>query len=438
MPALTSFSTIKDLLYDIPEVRIVRDLAKEYNIPFLISGGALRDLLLNGKISNDIDFFLECSYPVGNELKQKVFEALNSTNLKRAPQYKIDLIIVDNVGYFLYQFDSTINAIAYNPETEEIINPLNGLSHLEKREMHLCTPSFFSNSATATIRVFYQACKLGFNIPESTLNLLKELAPLFTIASPFRVSKTLHYLMLFFSYSQIQPYFQQLYKTTLLNHFFPEIALNEKARLYPQHAMNLAEYNIQLIFQSHTLIESLPANCQEILLARPKVKIENTFTKNVKEDITPYNLLAVIRLSCLFHLSSRGFLQLDPNLPYLYKSKAFEEASVKNLLENAGSRFSYVTHMGETMLKCIPIVYHSTQLYQLLLNSEEPQTTLKARKIEIDKSSHTFEILILTWIHLSVHKDHHLTNTPTELITEAMHAVQQEIEIMTQIKTLST
>jgi tRNA nucleotidyltransferase (CCA-adding enzyme) len=64
----------------------------------------------------------------------------------------------------LHRRDFTINAIAYNPHTQEIIDPLNGYADLQAGLLRMVSPANLEDDPLRLLRAYRQAAQLGFTI----------------------------------------------------------------------------------------------------------------------------------------------------------------------------------------------------------------------------------------------------------------------------------
>ena len=70
----------------------------------------------------------------------------------------------DSLETDLHRRDFTINAIAYNIHTQEIIDPLNGGADLEKGILRMISPANLEDDPLRLMRGYRQAAQLGFTV----------------------------------------------------------------------------------------------------------------------------------------------------------------------------------------------------------------------------------------------------------------------------------
>ncbi len=167
-------------------------------------GGAVRDALLKRESEYlDLDFVL--------------LDAVNIAR-KMASHYKAGFVLLDRSRQIarvvftqatvdfaqqqgktleedLYRRDFTVNAIAYNPYTQEIIDPLLGYKDLQNRVMRMVSKANLQDDPLRLLRAYRQAAQLGFAIAPETQTTIRTLAPLLTNIAPERVRVELNYLL---------------------------------------------------------------------------------------------------------------------------------------------------------------------------------------------------------------------------------------------------
>ncbi len=161
-----------------------------------IVGGAIRDLLL-GRVPVEYDL---ASNAPPNEIA-KIFESTSFTGIKFGTitihfdgrsveittfrketnytdfRHPDQLEYVDNIDDDLARRDFTINAMAYQPLTDKLIDLYNGQLHLEQRKL-ICvgTPSVrFNEDSLRPFRCFRLMSQLGFSVDPAIIDSLRTL-----------------------------------------------------------------------------------------------------------------------------------------------------------------------------------------------------------------------------------------------------------------------
>ena len=91
--------------------------------------------------------------------------------------------------------DFTVNAIAYNPHTDQIIDPLQGYADLQKRVLRMVSAANLEEDPLRLLRAFRQAAQLNFNIEDTTRQAIRYLAPQLSRIASERVQSELNYLL---------------------------------------------------------------------------------------------------------------------------------------------------------------------------------------------------------------------------------------------------
>lgn len=91
--------------------------------------------------------------------------------------------------------DFTINAIAYNPYTEEFTDPLQGCADIQARAIRMVSRANLEDDPLRLLRAYRQAAQLGFTIEPATRKAIRELAPLLGSVAAERVRTELSYLL---------------------------------------------------------------------------------------------------------------------------------------------------------------------------------------------------------------------------------------------------
>lgn len=115
--------------------------------------------------------------------------------------------------------DITINSIAKNILTGDIIDPFNGISDI-KNKIIRATSDAFKEDPLRAYRAARFACKLGFEIEENTIKYMQELKEELTELSPERVFEELRKAL---SYNKPSIFFRELKRANLLDVHFMEL-----------------------------------------------------------------------------------------------------------------------------------------------------------------------------------------------------------------------
>jgi tRNA nucleotidyltransferase (CCA-adding enzyme) len=91
--------------------------------------------------------------------------------------------------------DFTVNAIAYNPHTDQLLDPLQGYADLQKHQLRMISPENLRDDPLRLLRAYRQAAQLGFTVEAETRLVIRDLATLLQRIAAERVQSELNYLL---------------------------------------------------------------------------------------------------------------------------------------------------------------------------------------------------------------------------------------------------
>lgn len=97
----------------------------------------------------------------------------------------------------LHRRDFTINAIAYHPHSESLLDPLNGYADLQQQILRMIAPANLAEDPLRLLRAYRQAAQLGFRLDETTQATIRELAELISLVAAERIRGELDCLLSF-------------------------------------------------------------------------------------------------------------------------------------------------------------------------------------------------------------------------------------------------
>lgn len=124
----------------------------------------------------------------------------------------------DSLEEDLLRRDFTVNAIAYSPHTQEIIDPLRGYSDLQQRLIRMIAPENLKEDPLRLLRAYRQAAQLGFTVERETQHVIQHLTGLLQFIAAERVQSELSYLL---STPKGTPFLQMAWQDELLAHWLP-------------------------------------------------------------------------------------------------------------------------------------------------------------------------------------------------------------------------
>lgn len=153
----------------------------------------------------------------------------------------------------LHRRDFTVNAIAYNPHTDDLIDPLDGYSDLKQGVLRMVSPDNLQEDPLRLLRAYRQAAQLGFCLDAPTQAAIQRFAPLLGRIAAERVQAELSYL---FSTSRGTPWLLTAWQDGLLSTWFPDItpAGRQQLAALDQAAEKLTELRPEFGIELHRWI----------------------------------------------------------------------------------------------------------------------------------------------------------------------------------------
>lgn len=265
-------------------------------------GGAVRDMLLH-KASTDNDFVvvgetIESMQSMGfkliNEKTPNVPVLIHPETKEEFALARKEIKVGEGKSGFvmdfntsitieedLYRRDLTINAIAYNQETNEFIDPFNGVQDLENKILRAVSINF-KEDPTRILRLAYFMAKFPeFNIDPLTLEYCKEMA----LSSEFKSIKSgslLPILKKILTSNKPSRAFYFLKEINALNFIFPEIGILEGIPQNPlYHPEGCVFTHVMLVLDNARLLAN--ENIFEICFA--------SLVHDLGKGITPNEIL---------------------------------------------------------------------------------------------------------------------------------------------------
>jgi tRNA nucleotidyltransferase (CCA-adding enzyme) len=172
----------------------------------------------------------------------------------------------------LHRRDFTINAIAYNPHTQEIIDPLQGCADIEAGLLRMISPENLHDDPLRLMRAYRQAAQLRFTIEPTTQTTIRTLAADINKVASERVRVEISYLL--DSY-QGTPWLKSAWEDNLLASFFTNANRESLEKL-------------AAVDQAYNLIRETYPQLGEELQKPVRDTIKTTW-------------LAIAKLACLLH-----------------------------------------------------------------------------------------------------------------------------------------
>ncbi|MEL6937163.1 MAG: CCA tRNA nucleotidyltransferase [Cyanobacteria bacterium J06607_17] len=170
-----------------------------------VVGGSVRDALLERQADYlDLDFVLpDGAVAIASAIARRYragFVVLDADNqIARAVFDQATIDFAQQVGPTLetdlQRRDFTINAIAYHPQSDRLIDPLNGMADLRQQTLRMVSRENLAEDPLRLLRAYRQAAQLGFTIDSATRRTIRELAPLLQNIAAERIRHELDALL---------------------------------------------------------------------------------------------------------------------------------------------------------------------------------------------------------------------------------------------------
>lgn len=201
-------------------------------------GGSVRDALLNRQADYlDLDFVLpekaiETAAAIAHHYKAGfvVLDAEHQIARVVFPNATVDFAqqIGPSIGVDLQRRDFTINAIAYNPHSETLVDPLDGYADLQRKVLCMVSAENLAEDPLRLLRAYRQSAQLGFSLDPATQATLRHLAPLLKGMAAERVRGELDCLL---SLPQGSVLLREAWRDGILQTWLPTVGETELRQL---------------------------------------------------------------------------------------------------------------------------------------------------------------------------------------------------------------
>ena len=193
-------------------------------------GGSVRDALLQRyKTPLDLDFVLpQNTIAIAKEIANFYRAGFVVLDKEREiarvvfPQGTLDFARQEgnSLEIDLRRRDFTINAIAYNISSQQLVDPLGGVQDLQQKVLRMVSPNNLSDDPLRLLRAYRQAAQLNLTIEPNTRKAIGDRANLLSTVAAERVQAELNYI---FASSQGNKWLIAAAKDGLLNFWLPSI-----------------------------------------------------------------------------------------------------------------------------------------------------------------------------------------------------------------------
>ena len=241
----------------------VLDLLKSESYEIYLVGGIIRDTFLN-KENHDKDIIV-CDIDA-KIFAQKFADKYNCAFVPLDETNNIYRVVFpDKVNYIditnpinnsleedLKRRDITINSIAYNIKTDEIIDINNGIDDIKNGVIRAISEENFIEDPLRIIRAYRFASTLGFEISKETLNIIKKHTDKIIHPAIERINME---ILKLFGGKYAHKILLEMDKTGIIDILFPIMLDVKKVPPNTHHHLDLFNHSIETVKQIQTIYE---------------------------------------------------------------------------------------------------------------------------------------------------------------------------------------
>ncbi len=193
-------------------------------------GGVVRDALLGREPEYlDLDFVVpEGSVEIAQAIARKykagfvVLDAERQIARVVFGDATVDFALQEgeSLEQDLRRRDFTVNAIAYSPHHEALVDPVGGYEDILRRRLRMISRENLEDDPLRLLRAYRQAAQLGFEVERDTDQAIGELSDRIAKVAAERVQSELNTLL---SNPQGLPWLQRAWQTGLLQTWLPDL-----------------------------------------------------------------------------------------------------------------------------------------------------------------------------------------------------------------------
>jgi poly(A) polymerase len=149
--------------------------------------------------------------------------------------------------------DFTINAMAYELSSRQLIDPLAGQHDLKNRTIRMASEAVFSQDPIRLLRAFRLAAAFQFEIEPQTTKAIKRQAALIRHSAKERVREEFFKLL---QCPKVHPYLGLMVDTGVLFYIFPELLELKHCSQNRYHQLNAFEHTLNAFYHLEELLET--------------------------------------------------------------------------------------------------------------------------------------------------------------------------------------
>jgi putative nucleotidyltransferase with HDIG domain len=270
---VTSLPGLSDPLQT-PLLRAVREAAQILGGQAWLVGGAVRDWLLTGELPLDLDFTLiDCPAETlaaylaeslsGHLVPLDLVFGIHRVVLADGLQLDLADALQNNLEADLARRDLTINAMALNLDTGELLDPFDGQGDLGRGQIRMLSAATLLDDPLRLLRVFRVAASIQAQaIEPDTLAVVRDHAAAIWQAAPERIHYELFRLL---NSERCFPYLHSMADCGLLEALIPDLTPMKAIGAGGFHHLGLFDHTLELVRQAERLLPECPPETQEWL-----------------------------------------------------------------------------------------------------------------------------------------------------------------------------
>lgn len=243
---------------------ILQEISKNFDNEIWLVGGAVRDYFMN-KISHDRDLIV-----IDEDAKifsEKIAQHFNATFITLDDENKIyRLVMPDKINYLditnplggslerdLMRRDLTINSIAVNIKTGNILDITGGITDIKNKTINCILEENFKDDPLRLLRVYRFQALYGFDISPDTISAICKYANLVKNPANERIN---YELLRLFDGKYAHIALKNMDKTWILEEIFPFVKELKQVPPNSHHHLNLFEHSLETVKQIQNIYEN--------------------------------------------------------------------------------------------------------------------------------------------------------------------------------------
>jgi tRNA nucleotidyltransferase/poly(A) polymerase len=256
-------------------------------------GGSIRDLLA-GRQPDDIDLAtagnireiaVRISAATGGtivDLGKNGFEIIRVAS----PAITVDIAPLNgpDIEADLQQRDFTVNAMAWDLISRQLVDPTGGLADMRKKRIRMVSPRAFAKDPARLVRAYRLAAALDYSIDTDTQAAIAKHCRRITDVAAERIWSELAKLLVA---NRSAPIIRQMAQSGLLTAILPELEPTIGCRQNRHHAFDVFEHSLQALEHLETLLADF----------------ENRypFAADISQKMRLADHAAMLKYACLLH-----------------------------------------------------------------------------------------------------------------------------------------